>query len=120
MSYVYVMLTVLLTVYGQIVIKWQVMQAGAFPLGGYERIHFFWSLLVNPWVASSFAAALLAALSWMVAMTKLQLSHAYPFVSLSFALVLLLSWAVLDEPLTWHKVAGIVLIGCGVIISSQG
>jgi drug/metabolite transporter (DMT)-like permease len=120
MSYVYVMITVLLTVYGQIVIKWQVVQAGAFPLGGHERIQFLWTLLLNPWVISSFAAAVVAALSWMVAMTKLQLSHAYPFVSLSFALVLLLSWYFFNEPLTWQKVAGIVLIGCGVFISSQG
>jgi drug/metabolite transporter (DMT)-like permease len=120
MSYVYVMLTVLLTVYGQIVIKWQVSQAGQFPADAYDRMHFLWTLMVNPWVASSFAAALVAALSWMVAMTKLQLSHAYPFVALSFALVLLLSWALLNEPLTWQKVAGVILIGCGVIISSQG
>ncbi len=120
MSYLYVLLTVLLTVYGQIVIKWQVTQAGAYPAGTYERMHFLWTLLINPWVASSFAAAVVAALFWMVAMTKLQLSHAYPLVSLSFALVLLLSWALLDEPLTWQKVVGVVLIGCGVAISSQG
>jgi drug/metabolite transporter (DMT)-like permease len=120
MSYLYVILTVLLTVYGQIVIKWQVTQAGAFPAGGYERMHFLWTLLLNPWVISSLAAAVLAALSWIVAMTKLQLSHAYPFVSLSFALVLFLSWALLDEPLSWQKVAGVILIGCGVILSSQG
>jgi multidrug transporter EmrE-like cation transporter len=120
MSYLYVTLTVLLTVYGQIVIKWQVMQAGQFPTGGYGRIHFLWTLLLNPWVITALVGAILAALSWMVAMTKLQLSHAYPFVSSSFALVLLLSWALLDEPLTWQKLAGVVLITCGVIISSQG
>lgn len=58
---------------------------------------FLWTLLLNPWVASSFAAALIAALSWMVTMTKLPLSHAYPFVSLSFALVLLFSWLLLND-----------------------
>ena len=120
MSYLYVLITVLLTVYGQIVIKWQVGQAGAFPADTYDRVHFLWTLLLNPWVASSFAAALVAALFWIVAMTKLQLSHAYPFVAVSFALVLLLSWALLNEPLTWQKVAGVILIACGVIISSQG
>ena len=120
MSYFYVMSTVLLTVYGQIVIKWQVTQAGPFPVHGFDRANFLFALLINPWVLSGFAAAFVAGLSWMIAMTKLQLSHAYPFVSLSFALVLLLSWALLDEPLTWQKVAGVVLIGCGVIVSSQG
>ncbi|MBI4695823.1 MAG: EamA family transporter [Gammaproteobacteria bacterium] len=119
MGYFYVLLTVLLTVYGQIVIKWQVVQAGALP-DGLERIRFLALLLVNPWVASGFLAAILAGLSWMIAMTKLELSHAYPFVSLSFALVLFFSWLVLHEPLTWPKVLGIGFIMCGVIVSSQG
>jgi len=120
MSYLFVMTTVLLTVYGQIVLKWQVGQAGEFPAGTHERIVFLWTLLLNPWVASSFGLAVIAALSWMVALTRLRLSHAYPFMSLSFALVLLLSWALLNEPLTWQKVAGVILIGCGVVLSGQG
>lgn len=40
MSYVYVMFTVLLTIYEQIFIKWQVTLAGALPPGMPERIHF--------------------------------------------------------------------------------
>lgn len=120
MSYLYVILSVQLMVYGQIVIKWQVMQAGEFPACGYDRMYFLGTLLLNPWVASGFVAAVLAGLSWMVAMTRLQLSHAYPFVSLSFVLVLFFSWFLLNEPLTWQKVVGVALIMCGVIISSQG
>ncbi len=42
------------------------------------------------------------------------------FMSLSFAFVFLLSWALFNEPLTWQKVAGVILIGCGVVLSSQG
>lgn len=120
MSYFYVFATVLLTVYGQLIIKWQVIGAGEYPAGGYDRLHFLTTLLLNPWVISALLAAVLAALSWMVAMTKLQLSHAYPFVSLSFVLVLLLSWMLFQEPLTWQKVVGVALIVCGVIVSSQG
>ena len=32
MNYVYVFLTILLTVYGQIIIKWQVTKAGGAPI----------------------------------------------------------------------------------------
>jgi len=120
MSYVYVLATVLLTVYGQLVIKWKVVDAGSFPDTWPERAWFLGRLLLDPWVVSSLVAALLAALSWMVAMTKLELSHAYPFVSLSFVLVLLLSWGLLHEPLSWQKLVGVALIVCGVIVSSQG
>jgi drug/metabolite transporter (DMT)-like permease len=120
MSYVYVLATVLLTVYGQIIIKWKVLGAGAFPDTWPDRASFLARLMLDPWVLTAFLAALLAALSWMVAMTKLDLSHAYPFVSLSFVLVLLLSGLVFNEPLTWYKILGVVLIACGVLVGSQG
>jgi multidrug transporter EmrE-like cation transporter len=69
---------------------------------------------------SALAAALLAALSWMAAMTKLDLSHAYPFTSLSFVLVALASTWLLNEPLTGPKIAGIALICLGIAVGSQG
>jgi multidrug transporter EmrE-like cation transporter len=69
---------------------------------------------------SALAAALLAALSWMAAMTKLDLSHAYPFTSLSFVLVALASAWLLNEPLTGPKIAGIALICLGIAVGSQG
>ncbi len=76
MSYLFVFITVFLTVYSQIVIKWQVVAAGAFPLATPDRLWFLAKLLVNPWVVSALAAGLLAVVSWMAAMTKLDLSHA--------------------------------------------
>jgi len=112
--------TVLLTVYGQLVIKWQVLAAGAFPEMPGEKMLFLARLLVNPWVISALAAALAAAVTWMAALTRLDLSHAYPFMSLSFVLVALASAWVFAEPLTGPKIAGVVLICLGVAIGSQG
>ncbi len=120
MSYVYVLATVLLTVYGQIIVKWKVLGAGPFPETWPERAWFLGGLLLDPWVMSALVAALLAALSWMVAMTKLDLSHAYPFVSLSFVLVLLASGFIFNEPLNGYKIFGVAFIVCGVAIGSQG
>lgn len=119
MSYAYVAATVLLTVYGQVVVKWQVAQAaGQIPPA--DRVAFLLGLLANPWVLSALAAAFGAALCWMLAMVKLDLSHAYPFVSLSFVFVLFLSAALFGEPLSLAKVTGIVLIVAGVAVGSQG
>ena len=120
MSYVYVAVTVLLTVYGQIVIKWQVLNAGAFPEAPADKLQFLALLLLNPWVISAFAAALLASMSWMAAMTRLQLSHAYPFMSLAFILVLVASGVLFQEPITAPKVIGIVLVVLGLVVGSQG
>jgi len=121
MSYFYIVLTILLTVYGQIVIKWQAMQAGELPYGIGAKMFFLLRLaLLNPWVLSGLLAAFLASLTWMAAMTKLPLSHAYPFVSLSFVLVVLSGALFFQEPLTWPKILGMACIVAGIIIGSQG
>lgn len=120
MSYVYVIATVLLTVYGQIAIKWQVLEAGPFPADPGEKMWFLARLLVNPWVLSALAAGLLASVSWMAAMTRLELSHAYPFMSLAFILVMVCSAWFFSEPITPLKVTGIALVVLGIVVGSQG
>ena len=119
MGYFYVFMTILFTVYGQLVLKWQINQAGQLPVDLNQKVFFLFKLLLNPWLLSGFASAFVAALAWMAAMTKLDLSHAYPFMSLAFVLVLFLSVFFFNEPLTWPKVAGMALIVCGIFVGSQ-
>ena len=120
MSYVYVACTILFMVYAQVVIKWQVSAAGAFPADAGDKFLFLARLLINPWIVSALAASLLAAVAWMAAMTKLDLSHAYPFTSLAFVLVTIASAWFFHEPMTGPKIAGIALICLGIIVGSQG
>lgn len=120
MSYFYVLCTILLTVYGQLIIKWQVLQAGALPANSADKFWFLLHLVLNPWVISAFVAALLASITWMAAMTKLQLSYAYPFMSLAFILVMLFSGLLFNEPITTPKVMGVVLVIFGLAVGSQG
>jgi multidrug transporter EmrE-like cation transporter len=112
--------TILLTVYGQLIVKWQVGEAGDFPASTGDRIQFLARLVANPWIISVFVAAAIAALSWMAAMTRYDLSVAYPFVALSFVLVLIGSAVFFDESLNAAKVAGIALIVLGIVIGSRG
>lgn len=120
MSYLYIFITIFLTVYGQCVIKWQVMKAGTLPDAFIAKISFMWQLLLNVWIISGLMAAFLASLTWMAAMTKLPLGHAYPFVSLSFVLVVLLSSILFNESITPLKIAGLAFIMFGVLIGSRG
>jgi multidrug transporter EmrE-like cation transporter len=120
MDYLYIFGTIFFTVYGQLVTKWQVARAGAFPVEATEKIWFLLRLVLNPWVISSLAAAFLAFLSWMAAMTRFELSYAYPFMSLAYVLVLVLSAAFFHEAITVPKVVGMAFITVGIIIGSRG
>lgn len=120
MSYFYIFMTIALTVFGQIVIKWQVLKVGSLPESTPEKIGFLLHLLLNPWIVSALAAAFLASFFWMAAMTKLQLSHAYPFMGLTFVIILLASGFFFHEPITTLKVVGVALIVLGLAVASQG
>ncbi|PHV07829.1 hypothetical protein CSQ96_08020 [Janthinobacterium sp. BJB412] len=120
MNYLYIALTIALTVYGQIAIKMQVLQAGALPADGAGKLAFLLRLLLNPWIISAFAAAFLASIAWMGAMTKFQLSHAYPFMSLNFVIVLALSAGLFHEPMSMTRLVGVALICVGTVVAAQG
>jgi drug/metabolite transporter (DMT)-like permease len=119
-DFLYILGTLLFTVYGHVILKWQVAKAGAFPLTMAGRIHFLLNLLINPWIMTGVAAGFLAMLCWMTAMTKFELSYAYPFMSLAFVLVLILSAILLHETVTIPKVLGVVLVVVGIIVASRG
>jgi len=120
MAHLYILATIMLTVYAQLVFKWQVSLAGALPQGSNERILFVLKRLVSPWVISCYLAALFSSLFWIGTLSELELSYAYPFISLTFVLVLLLSGIFFQEPITLPKIMGVILIVAGVIVGSQG
>lgn len=113
-----VALTILFTVYGQLVLKWQ-LSGLTLPEGSIEKVTFLLMQLLNPWIFSGFASAFLASLCWMAAMTKLRLSDAYPFTSLSLVLVLIASSIFFSEPLNTTKVWGTITIVVGLVIVSR-
>ena len=98
----------------------QVAKAGAFPQSFPERALFLLRLVLNPWVIGGLFAAFLAFLCWMAALTKFELSYAYPFMSLAFVFVLILSGIFFHETVSMPKMFGIVLIVTGIIIASRG
>jgi multidrug transporter EmrE-like cation transporter len=119
-NYLYIVLTIALTVFGQLAIKWQVALAGALPEAGADKLLFLLRLLLNPWIIAAFGAAFLASVAWMGAMTKFELSHAYPFMSINFVVVLALSAWLFNEPISPARLVGMTLICIGTIVAAQG
>jgi drug/metabolite transporter (DMT)-like permease len=118
-GYIYIFFTLILTVYGQLILKWRLNRFPPFPETFSEQLRYLGSALLDLYILSSFAAAFLASLTWIAALTRFQLSYAYPFMSLSFVLVMIISYFILNEPLTWGKVAGVILIVAGLFIASK-
>lgn len=119
-DYLYILATIAFTVYGQLILKWRIATMGPLPKNVVGKVSFLVSLLFDPLIASGFAAALVASFAWMAAMTKFELSHAYPFMSMNFVFVFLLSGWLLNEPITFQKAFGVALIVLGTVVASSG
>jgi drug/metabolite transporter (DMT)-like permease len=115
-----VLFSVVLTTCSQLIVKWRVSLAGLLPVDVTRKALFVMGLLMDPWILVGIFAAFCAGLSWMAAMTRLELSFAYPFISLSFVLVFVFSALLFHETVTVPKVVGMLLIIAGIIVTGRG
>lgn len=121
-GYLWGMASVLLVTLSQLLMKWGMMQ---FPLLPFTDA--LWQLLsAYKWavlaVAVGLVGYLLSMLCWFFTLHYLPLNRAYPLLSISYVGVYLaavfLPW--LDEPVTWLKTTGILLILFGLwLINSK-
>lgn len=119
-SYVGVLATVLFTVAGQLLLKYRVEYFGALPDTQAARIRYLAKALLDPLVIASLAFAGLAFFSWIIALTNLDLSRAYPFTALNYVFVIVLSAWFLGEPLTLNKIVGVSFVIAGIVVASRG
>jgi multidrug transporter EmrE-like cation transporter len=107
-----------LTVYGQLIIKARALTHAAETAVLPSKLHYLLAMLTDYSVLSGFAAAFLAGICWMLAIERLDLVFAYPFMALSFVLVPLGSTIFFGEmvpPIQW---LGLGLIVAGVTVSA--
>ena len=107
-----------LTVYGQLVMKARALAHAPQAVGDTDRLHYLLAMFTDVWVLSSLGAAVLAAVCWMLAIERLEVGYAYPFMALSFVLVPLGATALFGEPLPTIQLLGIGLIVVGVTVSA--
>jgi multidrug transporter EmrE-like cation transporter len=118
-GYIYILLTVIFTVIGQIMLKWRMDKLGALPSELFNKILFLAKAFMDPFIIISLGSAFIASVFWMAAMTKFDISYAYPFMSLSYVIVLVASFVLFKEPITMYKIAGLLCIAVGIVLTSK-
>jgi multidrug transporter EmrE-like cation transporter len=78
------------------------------------------SLLTNPYILAWIAMAGISAVTWVKVVTYFELSFAFPvMMTLSFILILLLSFFFFGEQLTTGRWIGIALMVVGIFLASR-
>ena len=121
LSHLYLLLAISFGVVSQLIIKWQM---SAFSFNDYEtwqdKFALAFSMFLNPYIIISLILTLLSGVSWMIAMTKFEISYAYPFTLLGLVLVTTFSVIFFGESVNTYKISGIVIIILGIILISKG
>lgn len=115
-DHIWIVLTVALATYSQLVLRWQMSKVGPVPVDVGEKLLFFVGVAFKPFVLSALLATFLSGLSWMIALSKFELSYAFPFTALSFLFVIFGGVVLLGELLSVARVAGSILILAGILV----
>ena len=99
---------ILLGVMGQVLLK-----------TGAERSADMIAQFLNPFTIVGFGVYAAAAILYIIAIKKIPVSVAFPSVAASYIAVAIIAHLLWHEPLGWHQIAGIALIGGGILLIHQ-
>lgn len=80
----------------------------------------FLSVLFSKYIFTGILIYVFSAAMWIWVLTKVDISLAYPFISLSFIITLGFGVTLFQEPLTSMKLLGtaVIMLGCVIITKS--
>lgn len=120
MLYLFILISLVGVVVAQLLIRKGMLLVGQFPQNISEIIPFFLHTFTNIYVVVAILSVLISSLAWVSAISRAgELSRIYPFMSLSYVLVVLLSALFLKEDVTLLRWIGVTVIGFGVFLVSR-
>lgn len=117
---IYILISVITGAVGQVMLKKGMTTLGPLVISIKEIPSLVLKIATNPFIFFGLAIYVGGILFWLVALSRVDLSFAYPFASLSYVLMFLASWIFLNEQITMLRIIGSVVIILGVIIVSRG
>nr|MDD3719890.1 EamA family transporter [Candidatus Gracilibacteria bacterium] len=119
LNYILLFITLIATVGGQIILKFG-QKTLYFPknLSYNEILNFITQSIFNKFTISSVLFTSIGIITWLMIIQRMKLSIAYPFMSLSYVIVFLVSYFIFKESIFFNQIIGLFLIIIGVIFLS--
>lgn len=114
-----ILFTVLTNAAAQIMLKKGMLGVGAVPLEASGAIGTAFRILFNPWVFLGLCTFVISMASHLIVLSRVDLSFAYPFLSLAYVVAAAYAYFVFQEDVNSMRIAGIGLICLGTVLISQ-
>ncbi len=113
-----VLLSVILVNTGQLLLKHGLNLLGEISLSG-DIIFSLINAVFSPFVFFGIVFFVASSFFWLLALSKAELSYAFPILSLGYVLVSVLSWLFFNEVLSVLRILGLSVIVVGVYMLSK-
>ncbi len=114
-----ILFTVTTNAAAQLLLKRGMNSIGDLGASGGNIIATAFSVVFNPFVFAGLCTFVISMASHLFVLSRVQLSYAYPFLSLAYVMVAVASWYLFSEELGWARIAGIGFIVIGTIFIAQ-
>jgi multidrug transporter EmrE-like cation transporter len=110
---------VLLNTFAQLLLKAGANSIGRFEFALSHALEIGLKFIANPYILGGMACYAVSLVVWLMALSRVEVSVAYPMLSVGFVLNAVLAWWLLGEPVTPQRLAGIAIIIVGVTIVAR-
>jgi multidrug transporter EmrE-like cation transporter len=114
-----ILFTVLTNAAAQILLKKGMLAVGAVPLAATSAIDSALRIGLNPWVVAGLTMFVVSMASHLIVLSRVELSFAYPFLSLAYVVVAVYAYMVFNEDVNAMRMSGIGLICLGTLLVAR-
>ena len=120
-SILVILLSIGIAVGGQILLKIGMNKIGPINISSAGSLgHLFSEIFKSPVVLAGLFLYMISAALWLIVISSVDLSFAYPFIGLTYVLILIVSKFVLKEDVNPVRWIGTAIITIGVVVISRG
>jgi len=118
-TFALLMTGVLLNAAAQLLLKAGTNAVGQFELSAQSILPVGMKLALEPHIAAGLACYVVSVAVWIVGLSRVPVSIAYPMLSVGYIVNAIAAWYLFGESLTAQKLIGIAFIVCGVFLVAR-
>ena len=118
-SWVFLLTGVLLNAAAQLLLKAGTNAVGHFEFSAQNIVPVGMKLAFEPHIAGGLACYVVSLVVWIMGLSRVEVSVAYPMLSIGYVLNAVAAWHLFGESLTAQKLIGIAFIVAGVFLVAR-
>ena len=118
-SFMLVMTGVLLNAAAQLLLKAGTNRVGTFAFSLENAMPVGWKLATEPHIVGGLACYVVSVVVWIMALSRVEVSIAYPMLSVGYVVNALAAWYLFGEAVSATRLVGIGIIILGVYIVAR-